>query len=238
MKLHRLALSDSERILVHHLLPHMAGLFKSFFQSGFVCSTHWLRSGRRLDLIAAACHDCVTEADLLMSHQCPERGGDMRYLDILGANHYWNNQWIHTGSTLNVGHPQYRPFHHILSDVYKRYRRPLFIAGTGVEVDQHPAWLAYIGVKVWMAMQVGLPLVALCWYPVVNHPSWDDERYYPNGLFDSLNEADQRRVYEPLALELQRQQTLFCNLLGKVEEKDRMPVLAEAHDEDQHPALH
>ena len=238
MKLHRLAFSDSERVLVHHLLSHMAGLFKSFVQAGFVCSTHWLRGGRRLDLIAAACHDCVTEADLLVGRQCPECGGDMPYLDILGANYYWNNQWIHTGSTLNVGHPQYRPFHCILSDVYKRYRYPLFIAETGVEVDRRPAWLAYIGVKVRTAMQVGLPLVALCWYPVVNHSGRDDEHYCPNGLFDSLDEADQRRVYEPLALELQHQQTLFCHLLGAVEAKDRTPALAEAHDEDQHPALH
>ena len=31
--------------------------FRSFFQGGFECSTHYQREGRRLDLIATTCHD-------------------------------------------------------------------------------------------------------------------------------------------------------------------------------------
>ncbi len=37
--------------------------FRSFFIAGFECSTHRLRSGRRLDLIAATAHDRIAAAD-------------------------------------------------------------------------------------------------------------------------------------------------------------------------------
>ncbi len=38
-------------------------LFASFFQAGFECSTHLLRSGKRLDLVAATGHDQHAAAD-------------------------------------------------------------------------------------------------------------------------------------------------------------------------------
>ena len=40
-----------------------AGLFQSFFQGGFECSTHQLASGRRLDILASTKHDISTLAD-------------------------------------------------------------------------------------------------------------------------------------------------------------------------------
>lgn len=43
--------------------PPPPTLFRSFVQGGFECSTHRLRSGRRLDLIAATGHDTRAEGD-------------------------------------------------------------------------------------------------------------------------------------------------------------------------------
>ena len=47
-----------------------SGLFKSFFLGGFECSTHRLRSGRRLDLIGSTRHDALAAGDyrLLQRH--------------------------------------------------------------------------------------------------------------------------------------------------------------------------
>ena len=42
-----------------------ARLFDSFFQGGFECSTHRLRSGKRLDEIAATRHDTFARLDYL-----------------------------------------------------------------------------------------------------------------------------------------------------------------------------
>lgn len=41
----------------------MGGLFESFFQGGFECSTHRLRSGRRLDLVSSTAHDRFAAED-------------------------------------------------------------------------------------------------------------------------------------------------------------------------------
>jgi GH35 family endo-1,4-beta-xylanase len=38
-------------------------MFQSFFMGGFECSTHRLRSGKRLDVTAATCHDKIAVAD-------------------------------------------------------------------------------------------------------------------------------------------------------------------------------
>jgi hypothetical protein len=45
-----------------------ADLFQSFFLGGFECSTHRLRSGKRLDMIAATAHDHFVAEDYLRLH--------------------------------------------------------------------------------------------------------------------------------------------------------------------------
>ena len=53
----------------------------------------------------------------------------------------------------------------------------------------------------------GVPVEGICLYPVLSHPGWDDERYYPNGLLEMEPRHDGRRpVHAPLARELRRQQ--------------------------------
>src|SRR4051812_15750455 len=42
-----------------------ATVFQSFFMGGFECSTHRLRSGRRLDVVAATAHDRFALQDYL-----------------------------------------------------------------------------------------------------------------------------------------------------------------------------
>ncbi len=46
-------------------LKYLPKLFSSFFQGGFECSTHLLKTGRRLDLIAATAHDRFALSDYL-----------------------------------------------------------------------------------------------------------------------------------------------------------------------------
>lgn len=153
--------------------------------------------------------------DMLAGRLHPELGGAARYLDILGVNYYWNNQWIHKGATLDIGHALYKPFRAFLIEVYERYRRPLFLAETSVEGERRPAWLACMAEEARAAMQAGVPLEGFCWYPILDHPGWGDRRYCPNGLFGYADEAGVRPVYEPLARAWQRERTLFTPLLGE-----------------------
>ena len=40
--------------------------------------------------------------------------------------------------------PRYRHVSVMLQEVYERYRRPIFVAETGIEDETRPAWLRYI----------------------------------------------------------------------------------------------
>jgi hypothetical protein len=148
--------------------------------------------------------------DMLAGRLRPELGGAMKYMDVLGVNFYSTNQWIHEdGAKIFRGHPQYRPFRHMLKEVYERYERPVFIAETGIEDAERPAWLRYVGREVRGALRAGVPVEGICLYPIVNHPGWSDERHCHNGLWDYPGEGGGREVYQPLAEELQRQKTRF-----------------------------
>jgi hypothetical protein len=127
-------------------------------------------------------------------------------LDVIGVNYYERNQWWNFGSTIWRGEAAYRPFREILAEVYKRYRRPMFISETGTEDDERPEWLAYIASEARAAMRHGVSLHGICLYPILNHPGWDDDRHCHNGLWDYPSLSGEREIYEPLAQELRRQQ--------------------------------
>jgi glycosyltransferase involved in cell wall biosynthesis len=137
--------------------------------------------------------------DLISGRMWPQIGGAERYLDIIGVNYYFNNQWIHGGPPIDVDHSAYKPFSAILRETYSRYGRPIFIAETGIEGERRADWLAYIWSEVHRAMISGVPVEGICLYPIVNHPGWDDDRACENGLLSALPNGMKRDVHEPLA---------------------------------------
>jgi len=116
--------------------------------------------------------------DMLAGWRRPDLGGGERYLDIIGANYYPNNQWLcgetsfHPERWLEVSDPQYRPLSSVLLEVYERYRRPIFIAETCTESQARADWLCYVGNEVCGALKLGVPLEGVCLYPIVDFPGW------------------------------------------------------------------
>ncbi|WP_425228750.1 hypothetical protein [Sphingomonas sp.] len=144
----------------------------------------------------------------------PQLGGARDLLDIVGVNFYSNNQWIHGGPTIDIGHPLYRPFRAILAEVHARYGRPIFVAETGCEGDRRPAWLDYVASEVAAAIGMGVPVEGICLYPVLNHPGWDDGRDCPNGLIEHSADVSGRVPYPPLAAAITRAQARLTPLLA------------------------
>jgi beta-glucosidase/6-phospho-beta-glucosidase/beta-galactosidase len=153
--------------------------------------------------------------DMLCGRLEPELGGAEKYLDIIGINYYYHNQWIAKGPTLNQRHPLYKPFRQILQENYERYGRPMFIAETGAEGEARADWLSYVCSEVRAALEAGLPIHGICLYPILNHLGWEDDRHCPNGLWDHADATGDRAIYEPLARELRRQQRLFAQMETK-----------------------
>src|SRR5215204_4040157 len=158
--------------------------------------------------------------DMIAGRFCPELGGRPEYLDILGANYYSNNQWINQdphvppsrrrkNMLLPPSHPLHRPIREMLIEVYERYRRPLFIAETGIEGDTRPSWLRYIGQEARAAAVADVPLEGLCLYPIVDYPGWGDDRHCYSGLWGYADDEGRREIYEPLAQELAHQQQMW-----------------------------
>jgi glycosyltransferase involved in cell wall biosynthesis len=137
--------------------------------------------------------------DLIAGRLWPQIGGRESYLDIVGVNYYFNNQWIHGGPPIDLGHPRYKPLSSILVETFARYGRPIMIAETGIEDERRASWFEYVSTEAARVAERGVPLEGLCLYPIVNHAGWDDDRVCENGLLSSDVSAAGRRVYEPLA---------------------------------------
>ncbi|WP_159717215.1 glycoside hydrolase family 1 protein [Geminicoccus flavidas] len=168
--------------------------------------------------------------DLLCGRIEPELGGSPDCLDIIGANFYPENQWYYRGRTIPFGHHAYRPFRTMLAELHARYGRPILVSETGAEGSARPSWLHYVCAEVRAAMALGVPVLGICFYPILDYPGWDNNRHCDVGLLSKPDSLGRRSVCEPLRDEFERQQMTFQTITTSVS-SDR-PVLALADGDD------
>jgi beta-glucosidase/6-phospho-beta-glucosidase/beta-galactosidase len=148
--------------------------------------------------------------DMLLGRKAPELGGGDWAADALGLNFYPDNQWVDGGSTIPLGHHEFRPLSDMLVEAHKRFGKPLFISETGSERSARSAWFHYVCGEVREAHERGVTLDGICIYPVTTFPGWDDSRHAEVGLFSTPHVDGKRTVYRPLAEELARQAAVFA----------------------------
>jgi hypothetical protein len=146
--------------------------------------------------------------DMLLGHSAPELGGGPWAADALGFNFYPDNQWIDGGSTIPLGHHEYRPLSEMLSEAHQRFGKPIFLSETGSERSARSAWLHYVCEEVREAQSAGIPVEGVCIYPITSFPGWDDSRHAQVGLFSTPHSDGKRRVDARLRAELERQSTV------------------------------
>jgi glycosyltransferase involved in cell wall biosynthesis len=140
-------------------------------------------------------HDAQHQAvDLISGRLWPQIGGEPRFLDIVGANYYPRNQWIHGGPPIGPEHPLHRPLSDLLFELHARTARPLVLSETGAEGDARAPWLAMVAAEIGRARARGVPVEGVCLYPVADHLGWDDDRPCANGLLNHLPVAGVRQV--------------------------------------------
>ncbi len=148
-------------------------------------------------------HDAQFQAfDLIAGRMWPQIGGEPRFLDLVGANYYSNNQWIHGGPPIEMDDPLYTPLSDLLFSLAARYHRPVLVAETGTEGARRAAWFGYVRAEVAKARARGVQVEGVCLYPVADHPGWDDDRACPNGLLGAVPKLGGRAVHEALAARL------------------------------------
>ena len=173
-----------------------------------------------LAAIAKQHHEAQFEAwDMLAGIQQPELGGNPRYLDILGANFYCDNEWEVEGSGKLSWHAEPRddrwvPVHRLLGELYKRYRRPLFLAETSHVGEGRARWISEIGEEIRLAREQGTPVEGVCLYPVIDRFDWQrPELWHNSGLWDLFPAADGKMVRtlnEPYAAALRTVQATLA----------------------------
>nr|MDQ2900084.1 amine oxidase [Acidobacteriota bacterium] len=155
----------------------------------------------RPDLAAKAAQDTESQFeawDMLAGRVAPRLGGNPKYLDILGANFYYSNQWEVEGKGRLKWEESPRdnrwvPLHRLLSDVYARYKRPLFIAETSHIGVGRGEWIRETAQEVCEARNQGVPIQGICLYPILDRHDWANTNHWHNsGLWDlALNGYNQ-----------------------------------------------
>jgi beta-glucosidase/6-phospho-beta-glucosidase/beta-galactosidase len=142
----------------------------------------------------------------------PHLGGHPRYLDIMGVNYYHSNQWEYPNQRLRWEETprdeRWVPLHQLLSELYERYRRPLFIAETSHFGVGRGAWIREIAAEISQAMLIGVPLEGITIYPILDRPDWDNIHHWHNsGLWELIpdEQGKLRRVLNEEYAEVLRQ---------------------------------
>lgn len=132
--------------------------------------------------------------DMISGRICPELGGNENLLDVFGLNYYWNCQWVEGGETVYWPDPLQKrtALRTLITDVYARYNKPIFLSETGHFGTGRVEWIEEITNECIAATNNGVPFFGICIYPVTDRPDWDNLSSYSHcGIFD-LDENSNR----------------------------------------------
>lgn len=193
----------------------------------FVCPEpimHVVPARKRPDMAADAARDTESQFeawDMIAGRVNPKLGGNPKYLDIVGTNFYYSNQWELGGKGRLVWEQEPRddrwvPLHKLLQTVWERYRRPLFIAETSHIGVGRGRWIREIAQEVHVARLNRVPVEGICLYPVIDRNDWNNPAHWHNsGLWDFARYDDgqfQRVLNEAYAQDLRASQTLLASI--------------------------
>ncbi|MBA4168038.1 MAG: amine oxidase [Chitinophagaceae bacterium] len=140
---------------------------------------------------ASVIHDAQFQVlDILSGKMYPELRGKPEYLDILGCNYYYNNQWIFTTfeslSWKNENNdPRFLPLSNLLIQLHERYNCPIVLSETSHPGEDRPRWVEFIASECNILLEKEVPLWGVCWYPVIDRPDWDYlSPWHKAGLWD------------------------------------------------------
>ncbi len=162
--------------------------------------------------------------DILAGRICPELRGRPEYIDLVGLNFYYNNQWLvntHEFVGWRADDTRWVPLHQLLKQVHQRYGRPLVLSETSHPKEDRPLWMDMITRECRVALTMGIPLFGVCWYPIIDRPDWNDlDTWHQAGLWDRdpMPGGEHGRVlHEPTARALLRAQAALSANSASVE---------------------
>jgi beta-glucosidase/6-phospho-beta-glucosidase/beta-galactosidase len=128
--------------------------------------------------------------DILTGRICPELRGRPEYIDMIGLNYYYNNQWICNTYEFLVWtdcppDARWTPLHNLITQVHERYDKPIVITETSHPKEDRPLWINMISEECALVLDADIPLFGVCLYPIIDRPDWDDLiTWHNSGLWD------------------------------------------------------
>lgn len=94
---------------------------------------------------------------------------------------------------------------------YERYKKPLFISGTGHFGTGRVEWLEEIMAECLISKNNGVDVKGICNYPLTDRPDWDDFTSYSEcGIWD-LDEGSNRIPHQEYIDAVIKAQTYLTN---------------------------
>ena len=137
--------------------------------------------------------------EILTGKLCPELGGKPEYLDIIGVNFYYNNQWTYPNHQFIPWNelppdPSWRSLHSLIQEVFVNYGRPIVLSETSHSEEDRPKWLKMISKECLSILKSGIPFYGCCIYPIIDRPDWDfPDIWHHSGLWDITNPRNLER---------------------------------------------
>ena len=169
--------------------------------------------------------DQFQAVDILCGKICPGLRGKPEYLDLLGFNFYFNNQWMldeyhFMGWAERFSHREWPGLAELLHAVYLRYEHPIVLTETSHSGIDRPKWMEYIGLECEKTLMLGVPLLGVCLYPIIDRTDWDHtDNWHHSGLWDAELQVDgppKRVLYNAYASALKQSQKKISSVLPLV----------------------
>lgn len=158
--------------------------------------------------------------DILCGRMCPELRGRLEYLDIIGLNYYYNNQWeynTHHRLIWKDDPPdiRWKPLRSLIAQVNERYDKPIALTETSHPKEDRPLWMDMIAKECTAVLKQDIPFLGVCIYPIIDRPDWDDlVTWHRSGLWDVHHDNKlERALYHPMAEAFLRVQKEVENIL-------------------------
>jgi beta-glucosidase/6-phospho-beta-glucosidase/beta-galactosidase len=166
----------------------------------------------RPDLIKAAHDETYVDSfmswDILYGKEHPELGGAPEILDIVGATNYSFGQMEYREhgphKALPIGDDRIVPLYDLLQFTWQRYKRPIIIGETSGLGSGRPYWVNDVVEETLAAINKGVDMQAICFFPAVEMPDWNTGEWLHNGFCDvtTIGGKLQRFLYKPYAQQL------------------------------------
>jgi hypothetical protein len=130
--------------------------------------------------------------DMVLGHTAHQLGGDRSLIDVIGLNFYPHNQWYIDGPTIPFGHPHFTALEVLLNEVWQRYEKPLLIAETAAHGCAKSSWLGWILSETDIVRSKGIPVEAVCLYPIISFRDWFSGEPHDAGLWDEPGASGER----------------------------------------------